>query len=220
LRIPTSPTRFQLTANLVRQRFDRNAYVCGSPTAEPLAPSLLVQPASPRHNGRGARNAIRREPSPISAALLCPDLRPGAWWIQHPERGKKPASPETFRAPGARAARGQRPRKPLRNRNEQLPLPRQAPRPARRRVAFHAGGDRGKDRHGRAARKRGAPPTSTGASRVAYAQIDVSGLDLATYRAWLRALPGSLLALRMGLAKWARGSEARGTEVRGTPLSF
>src|SRR5262245_13622777 len=54
----------------------------------------------------GARNAVRREPPPIVAALLCPDLGPGVWWIQHPERRKKPASPETFRAPGARAARG------------------------------------------------------------------------------------------------------------------
>src|SRR5215469_6296220 len=63
--------------------------------------------------------------------------------------GKKPASTcETLLTPGARAARGRWPNKPITgNRNGPQPLSRQTIRPPGRRLAVHAGGHRGEDRH-------------------------------------------------------------------------
>jgi hypothetical protein len=75
------------------------------------------------------------------------------------------------------------------------PYSRQAPRSARRRVAVHAGGNRGKNRLGRTSRKRGPPTTRSGASRVAYAQVNNAALDLASSRAW----PDDPSRLRAGL---------------------
>ena len=101
--------------------------------------------------------------------------------------GKKPASTcETLLAPGARAVRGQWPNKPITGTvNEQLPISRQALRPARRCVAEHACGHRGKNRHGSTSRKREPPTEGRGAARVAYGEINNASLDLAAYRAGL-----------------------------------
>src|SRR5215472_16936910 len=62
----------------------------------------------------GAINAIdRREPPPRQAELLCPDLGPGVRRIEHP-RGEESRAPcDALLAPGARAARGQWPSKPI-----------------------------------------------------------------------------------------------------------
>src|SRR5215472_15606839 len=85
--------------------------------------------------------------------------------------GKKPASTcETLLAPGARAARGRWPNKPITgNRNEQLPLSRQAFRTARRRAAADAIEDRKRAADGATGRKAPARRESPADLRVARA---------------------------------------------------
>jgi hypothetical protein len=50
---------------------------------------------------------------------------------------------------------------------------------------WHAGGHRGKNRHGSTSREREPPTEGRGAARVAYAEIKNPALNLAAYRAGL-----------------------------------
>jgi hypothetical protein len=94
--------------------------------AAPSTRSSACSPAS--HNSRTSamhplsRSHHTREAPPRQAALLCPDLGPGVRRIKHP-RGEEARAPcDAFRTPGARAARGQWPRKPITGtRNEHSP---------------------------------------------------------------------------------------------------
>src|SRR5262249_28415779 len=89
-----------------------------------------------------------------------------------------------------------------RNRNEELPLSRQAVRPARRRVAVNAGGDRGKNRHGTPSRKSAAPREGRGAAGLAYADSDNARLSLTGHPA------------KFAYLDWAQRGSLAGTHTR------
>src|SRR5215472_12926947 len=76
-----------------------------------------------------------------------------------PARGIRPRVPVTrFWLPAPALFAGMAQKANHRNRNEELPIPRPAVRPAFRRVAVHARGDQGENRHSSTGRAV-APPT-------------------------------------------------------------